>query len=200
MKNLCRLFLLVLGMGVCVSCTSVSDDVVDARLKSGNLGADKSDDIKMVTVPFIVDYVGTYVYGPFGIPTDKCDINVFVDGVGTGTHVGQSMVHFDFCVTPYFTPEGQLDHGDYGDAYAYIVAANGDTLFVTLSGTVFPGRLEDHPDYVVSYWRDPFEIIGGTGRFEDASGGGMTNDYNSSEDSNSHHHWEGTITLKKGKR
>ena len=65
---------------------------------------------------------------------------------------------------------------------------------------VITGRLEDHPDYVVSYWRDPFEILGGTGRFEGAFGGGMTDDYNSSEDTNSHHHWKGTITMKKGKR
>lgn len=153
---------------------------------------------KMVEVPFTVDYVGTYLYGPFGIPTDKCDINVFVEGEGTGTHVGKSMIHFDFCVTPYFTPDGQLDHGDYGNSDAYIVAANGDMLFVSVEGTVYPGRLDDHPEHVVSYWRDPFVITGGTGRFEGATGGGMTDDYNSSEDTNSHHHWEGTISLQVG--
>ena len=45
-------------------------------------------------------------------------------------------------------------------------------------------------------WRDPFVFKGGTGRFEGASGGGKTDDYNSSEDPNSHHHWKGTIRLK----
>ena len=70
---------------------------------------------------------------------------------------------------------------------------------MSVEGAVLPGRLDDHPEEVVSYWRDPFVILGGTGRFEDASGGGMTDDYNSSEDNNSHHHWVGTITMKKGK-
>jgi len=46
----------------------------------------------------------------------------------------------------------------------------------------------------------PFVILGGTGRFEGATGGGMTDDYNSSEDPYSHHQWVGKITLVKGKR
>ncbi len=57
--------------------------------------------------------------------------------------------------------------------------------------------MEDHPDHVVSYWRDPYKILGGTGKFEGATGEGMTDDYNSSEDQNSHHHWKGTMTLLK---
>ncbi|MBP1668794.1 MAG: hypothetical protein H6Q21_1160, partial [Bacteroidetes bacterium] len=47
------------------------------------------------------------------------------------------------------------------------------------------------------YWRDPFEILGGTGKFKGATGKGTTDDYNSSEDPYSHHHWTGTITLLK---
>jgi len=193
-KNL----LLLVCIGIFISCSEFTDAVDDGQLKSGDLGADKTHETKMVTVPFVVDYLGTYVYGPFGMPTDKCPINVFVTGEGTGTHVGNSTAYFDFCVNPVF--EGDVFvRGEYGDAYAYIVAANGDTLFVSVEGAVLPGRLDDHPEEVVSYWRDPFVILGGTGRFEDASGDGMTDDYNSSEDNNSHHHWVGTITMKKGK-
>ena len=70
-------------------------------------------------------------------------------------------------------------------------------LFVSISGNVIQGRLDDQPEYITSYWQDPFEILGGTGRYEGASGSGMSNDYNSSMDSNSHHNWSGTITMKK---
>jgi len=187
-------------LSLCYSCSDTFEEST-SELKSGELGADKSHETKMVTVPFKADFIGTYTYGSFGEtnPDPRCPINVVVDGFGTGTHVGNSAVHFDFCVNPIF--EGDVFiRGEYGNTEAYIVAANGDKLFVSVEGAVLPGRLDDHPDYVVSYFRDPFEILGGTGRFEGASGGGMTDDYNSSEDSNSHHHWEGTITMKKGKR
>lgn len=189
MKNLLKISALLAAI-ILIAC---SNEALDSFSEMNQEVAYRN-----VEIPFTVDYIGTYLYGPFGIPTDKCDINVFVEGEGTGTHVGHSMIHFDFCVTPYFTPDGQLDHGDYGNSDAYIVAANGDLLFVSVEGTVYPGRLDDHPEHVVSYWRDPFVITGGTGRFEGATGGGMTNDYNSSEDSNSHHHWEGTINLQVG--
>ncbi len=68
-------------------------------------------------------------------------------------------------------------------------------------GQVIYGNEDDHPDGVNSYWRDPFTILGGTGRFDGATGGGMSDDYNLDVyPGNSFHHWVGTITLVKGKR
>ena len=153
------------------------------------------------TVPFEADFVGTYTYGKFGEsnPNPRCLINVVVDGVGKGNLIGTSNVHFDFCVNPVFE-DSIFVRGDYGDSYAYIVAESGDTLFVTVEGAVMPGRLDDHSEEVESYWRDPFTIVRGTGKFEGATGGGMTDDFNSTADTNSHHHWEGTITMIKGKK
>lgn len=198
MKSLNKLLIAAFSLILILACTKTFDEDLAGELKKGTLGVEKNSDEKMVTVPFKADFVGTYVYGPFGKPTDKCDINVFVDGIGTASHMGNSTVHFDFCVNPIF--EGDVFvRGEYGNADAYIVAANGDKLFVSVEGAVLPGRLDDHPEYVVSYWRDLFVILGGTGRFEGATGGGITDDYNSSEDPNSHHHWVGTITMKKGK-
>lgn len=174
-----------------------TDSLIDAR------GADVE-----VTVPFKITYTGEYLNNAPN--PDKCGavfaddemtipiINVVVEGWGHGTHVGNSTIHFDFCGVPDFST-GEFAYGDPYPVDAYIIAANGDMLYLTVSGTVYPGRLDDHPEYVTSYWRDPFEILGGTGKFEDASGGGMTDDYNSSEDPYSHHNWEGTITMKKGK-
>jgi hypothetical protein len=43
-------------------------------------------------------------------------------------------------------------------------------------------------------------VMGGTGSFEGATGTIMSDDYNSSEDPYSHHHWKGTITMVKGKQ
>ncbi len=125
-------------------------------------------------------------------------MNVVVDGVGNGTHVGNSTIHFDFWILS-LSADG--DSVYYGNTYAYIVAANQDTLFVSIEGAVVNTPLDDHPHYVINYWRDPFVILGGTGRFEGAGkGGGWSDDYNSTEDDYSHHQWEGTITMKKGKR
>ncbi len=171
MKTLYKFFFAAFSLILILACAKTSDDYISGNLKSGDLGADKTHQTKMVTMPFVVDYVGTYTYGTFGEtnPNPKCPINVVVDGVGTGTHVGKSAVHFDFCVNPVFDGDVFI-RGEYGDSYVYIVAANMDTLFVSVEGAVLSGRLDDHPEYVVSYWRDPFIILGGTGRFEGAPG------------------------------
>jgi hypothetical protein len=191
MKSLKKMLYVAFCLSLCFACSDLNDDLSN-DLKSGRLGSNKDGDVKMVTVPFKVEYLGTYQ--PFG---DRCDANVIVDGVGDGTHVGNSTVHFDFCIL------GVSADGDstfYGGTEAYIVADNGDTLFVSIEGAVVEPPLVDHPEYVVNYWRDPFEILGGTGRFEGATGGGWSDDYNSTEDAYSHHHWEGTITMIKGER
>lgn len=143
----------------------------------------------MVTVPFKADFIGEY---QSVAPDESCEapqfIRVIVDFEGNGTHLGKFTGNFSFCVD---------EESNYGPSDSYMVAANGDILYVSIAGQVIGGREDDHPEYVTSYWRDPFVILGGTGRFEGATGSGMSDDYNSSEDPYSHHHWEGTITLKK---
>lgn len=66
---------------------------------------------------------------------------------------------------------------------------------MSCEGRVIEGKTEEHPSSVIEYWQDDFEILGGTGKFEGATGKGKTDDYNNSEDPNSHHHWKGTISL-----
>lgn len=148
---------------------------------------------KFVTVPFEAEFIGDYIYvGPDDKDSTglepKCDFTrVIVDFKGSGTPLGNFTGNFDFCVGP----------DGYGQTEAYMVTMKGDTLFVSISGNVIPGRLDDQPEYVTSYWQDPFEILGGTGRYEGATGSGISDDYNSSLDPNSHHSWSGTITMKK---
>lgn len=157
-----------------------------------------------VTVPFKADFVGTYIYAG---PEESCGIYdesqglywglVINDGTGTATHLGRMTSHFEFCCD--FA--SGVYPGPTGHIVSFLTAANGDILYISCAGQVLNGRLDYHPADVNSYWKDPFEIIGGTGRFEGATGSGFTDDYNrDSYPDNSFHHWKGTITLVKGKQ
>lgn len=149
------------------------------------------DKTEMVTEAFEAEFIGTYTYfGPDTLSTQKCPDSlstwrIIVDCKGTSNILGDIIVHFDFCAD---------EKGPYGNNYAYFVDKSNDTLFVSCEGMVIEGKMEEHPSFVTSYWKDDFEILGGTGKFEGTSGKGKTDDYNSSEDPNSHHHWKGTIT------
>lgn len=181
MKTFKQIVLFTAVLAMTVSCTHYDDF----------FGHHKT---KFVTVPFEAQFIGDYKYaGPdeedaTGLEP-KCDnVRVIVDFEGSGTPIGNITGNFDFCVGP---------EGGYGQTEAYMVTEKGDSLFISISGKVIQGRLDDMPEYVTSYWQDPFEILGGTGRYQGATGSGMSNDYNSSQDINSHHNWSGTITMMK---
>jgi hypothetical protein len=145
------------------------------------------------TLPFEADFTGTYtaVY-PDSVGCGPGSMHVIVDCTGKNELLGSFTTHFDFCSDQEgYYPGARME--------AYILAENGDTLHISCAGQVLPGKQEDHPEYVVSYWRDPFEILGGSGKFEGATGSGNTDDYNSNQDQNSHHSWKGSITLQKQK-
>jgi hypothetical protein len=174
---------------------------INLLLTCSHFGVVVDDEFITVTMPFDADFLGTYIYaGPdiepdivdqTGLEPRGCEFaRVIVDFEGNETHLGNFIGNFDFCAGP----------DGYGPSISYMEFENGDILYVSIEGQVIPGRTDDHPDYVISYWQDPFVILGGTGRFEGATGGGWSDDYNSSEDPNSHHQWEGTITFKRGRR
>jgi hypothetical protein len=152
---------------------------------------------KTVEVPFTAEALGEYTYvGPDTLPNPKCTDSLsawraVVEATGTGTPIGKFTVHFDFCGDTL---------GHYGNGYAYLVAENGDTLFLDVSGQVLDGRLDEHPEFVTSYWKDTFQITGGTGKYQGATATLVSDDYNSSEDPFSHHHWTGTLTLIEGNK
>jgi len=167
-------------------------------LSSCNNSSSKSEGSKeksnMLTETFDAEFIGDYDYtGPDTLMPKKCSDSLaiwraIVNCQGTSDFMGEIKVHFDFC---------GYENGNYGNTYSYFLDNSKDTLFVSCEGTVIAGRLEEHPSFVTSYWKDDFVILGGTGKFEGATGNGKTDDYNSSEDPNSHHHWIGTITYKK---
>jgi hypothetical protein len=161
--------------------------------KNSSPGSKKSEDKDVtVTETFDAQFTGTYIYGgPDTLPHPKCidslPNRIIVDCEGTSNIMGDIKVHFDFCAN---------NRGYYGNSYSYFVDESNDTLFIGgAGGRVIGGRTEEHPSFVTSYWKDDFEIIGGTGKFEGATGKGKSDDYNSSEDPYSHHRWKGTITL-----
>ena len=187
-----------------LSCqTDSEDNYTSTELKKSTLGSTKDECTKMVTVPFKADFIGAYQQ--VDQSTSRCfgtdyPYYVNVEFVGTGTHLGKFTGYFDFCAGGPDDPAIEGEDFMFEPTISEMVAANGDILYVSCWGSVVRGRTEDHPEHVVSYWRGPFEILGGTGRFEDATGSGMTDDYNSSLDrAHSFHHWKGTITMKKGK-
>jgi len=188
-KSICLLWLSFFLFSGCTESDLFTSDM-DGKLKGCS-----NDDIKTVTVPFKVDFIGEYTSVVTPGSEEGCEdifqCHVHVDFRGEGTHLGKFTGYFKFCACG---PEGL-----YGPTESLMVAANGDTLFVSCQGRVVAGRQEDHPEHVKNYWRDPFVILGGTGRFEGATGSGYTDDYNSTLDPNSHHHWRGSITLIKGR-
>ncbi|MDX1286321.1 MAG: hypothetical protein R3182_14980 [Draconibacterium sp.] len=204
MKTFVKLLFLVACIGVIASCEK-EGEILQNDLKSAEYGADNSGEALKVTLPFKAEFVGTYMEGTG--PNSMCGewdparglfwVVVINEGEGNATHLGKFSHHFEFCADFY--------NGDYpgptGHMEAWFVSANGDTLFVDVAGVVLDGRLDHHPEDVNSYFTDPWTITGGTGRFEGATGSGMTDDYNrDSYPQNSFHHWTGTITMKKGKR
>ena len=95
---------------------------------------------------------------------------------------------------------------DYKNGEGVFVAANGDELYfnVPSPGEVGHVLLFDHPFYEAMF-QDPFSFIGGTGRFEGASGGGYTNSFvdlfdddgNFIPEHQTDHKWTGTLIMKK---
>jgi len=145
------------------------------------------------TESFDASFTGTYTsVTPDSVLCGPGGLHVVVDADGKNDLLGDFTVHFSFCVDP---------EGYYGEKAmkAYLVDSQGDTLFIGMDerGRVIQGRLDEHPSHVISYWQDNFILAGGSGRFEGATGYCVSDDFNSSEDDHSHHHWTGEITLVK---
>jgi len=176
-----------------------ADDDMNVSLKKA-----KAEPV-MVTVPFKADFVGTYMEGtgpyaecgPCDPENGECWGIVFNEGGGTATHLGKCKHYFEFCCDFI----SGIYPGPTEYMKAYLIAANGDILYMECAGQVITGRLDYHPDDVNSYFKDPFVILGGTGKFKGATGSGYTDDYNrDAYPDNSFHHWRGTITMIKGNR
>jgi len=92
-----------------------------------------------------------------------------VDSTGTAEHMGTISVVNSHCTRFDFLSAPPMP-GVFGDGRMTITAANGDQLWVEYSGS-FQFWPSDRPDAGTSYIAmDQMTIVGGTGRFVDASG------------------------------
>lgn len=107
------------------------------------------------------------------------------EGSGMEATLGNFTTTMSFCVNPATL--------EYGNTEASLVTENGDELFLEGGGQVVPTTREGYD----LEFKDPFTIIGGTGRFEGASGSGTTDSYVNMTTNRTDHVWKGTITLKK---
>lgn len=120
-------------------------------------------------------------------------------GEGEATHLGRFSVRITFCMDATdVLDDGQLTEGEslpYDNGSGVFVAANGDELHFEISGAVLPS---DHPDFDFEF-QDAFRFTGGTGRFEAASGEGMTDSFVDQAAGRTHHDWSATLSVPRGR-
>lgn len=155
----------------------------------------------LVTLPFratlFTDLAGL-------APGPECAQDQLVNtqvGEGTATHLGRFSVTITFCVNVAdlgVLADGQLTEGEslpYSDGVGVLTAANGDELHMEVAGTILPSQ---DPDYDFQFI-DPFSFVGGTGRFADASGHGMTESYVDFAGGRTDHGWTGVVVVRPGR-
>lgn len=122
-------------------------------------------------------------------------------GEGIGTHLGKFTTTISFC--------GRDQTPNYKNGQGVFVAANGDELYFLVPSPGEIGRVNpfEHPLYEGQF-QDAFTFSGGTGRFEGASGVGVTNSLvdllddegNFIPEHQTDHEWIGTLIIpSKGK-
>jgi hypothetical protein len=163
----------------------------DARLGHSNA---------TVSIPFRADMF-TVLDGM--IPDPLCGdfprlLNTQV-GEGEATHLGQFSVIITFCVDVTDVLDDGTLTGDeslpYDNGFGILTAANGDELYIEISGAVLPS---DQPGYNLEF-RDTFRFTGGAGRFVGATGEGMTESFVDQSADRTDHLWLGTLVMPVGR-
>jgi len=157
-------------LGVLLSCDKSDEETItqEAALRGGqhaNPGETRS-------VPFKAKF---YTKRNYDVVLGTCDEAPFLEynyqvGEGTATHLGKFTTEIYFCGNGF----------EYKNGVGVFVSANGDELHYLIPspgeiGHIMPLPIPD-PLYEF-YFQDPFTIVGGTGRFEGASGSGYTESY-----------------------
>lgn len=101
-------------------------------------------------------------------PSADCPfLDVNVGGTGNATHMGQVTVSRNHCFSPAHDPA-------FYDGTWEVIAANGDKIWGTYEGNGVPIAFDDQGNPILLQITAPFTIDGGTGRFQGASGSGIT--------------------------
>jgi hypothetical protein len=161
-------------------------------LEAAMLGSSDDPGAGLVTIPFKASFYTVET----DLVLDGCGPGIAIntqEGTGTGTHLGRLHTKMVFCFDlnpgPTFGSYSFVPGPDNG----YFMAANGDQLWISVTDGVVIFDPSLGPKYV-AYFQDPFDVMGGTGRFEGATGGGMINSLVGA-DGQTDHHWTGEITV-----
>lgn len=149
------------------------------KYRNGKLRIDRNQ----VVVAFDANF---FTSSPGIMPDESCNEPRLLEtqiGEGTAKHIGDFSIHFNFCIDITDVVAPPSEEGEppitgnealpYYNGTATITFSNGDQLFGKVSGAVLP---TDKPGYDAEFM-DPMVFTGGTGRFEGAKGGGVTNSY-----------------------
>ena len=187
MKTIRMLFFILAGFCLLMTCSKPDEFLYD------DVSVNSLTDYKTVTVPFAANFITHNSLFDDAVCGPPPVYRILAEGPASEGLLGRMTFSIEFC--------RNFENGAYYNGVGHFVAANGDELYFVSGGKVLPADKND-PPYYLEKWNDPFTFTGGTGRFEGATGGGMTQCYNSniSCDNVSHHCWEGTLTLVKGKR
>lgn len=194
MRTIIRLLFLFAGIGLLISCSKYDDplmidDPLDSNFKSAG------HESVMVSVPFKANY-SVWDISDYSDPSCGGSPVYFLtmEGSGNISHLGKITTRMTFCC--------DVTTGYYYNTVGSFVAANGDELFFEVpEGQIVPND-EDNSSYYQTKFNDYMIFIGGTGRFEGASGDAYSNAYvhNGDDEWRTDFFSKGTLILAKGKR
>jgi hypothetical protein len=173
-----RPLLLLTLFSVAAVAGGCSSDITGARYQSDEISARTRASLAAGsrTVPFKAHYEA----GIVGVgPGPGCDARLFLEGAGTGTYLGNFSITLGFCGRA----DGTLDTGT-----GTFVAANGDLLYITFHGVGDGG----HP---VLHFTSYVTFVGGTGRFEGATGTATVQGIFDATTGSGPADWDGMITF-----
>jgi len=188
MKILFNLTIIVLSACMLFSCQKLLEDIVE------DLGGDKTKEMKFraefhtsLTPTSDEEAEAKGCEAPYSNFNNQ-------EGEGMAKRLGKFTTKVTFCVDG--DPESPT-FLEYVNSEGTFYFENGDELYYVSRGRVI--LLEDDPKYNAEFM-DPFVFTGGTGRFEGASGEGMTDSkvvFFEDGGDRTDHIWKGTLILKK---
>jgi hypothetical protein len=166
MKTLVKLLFFVVCVAIIAGCQKDEEMLKnDVNLKSAEYGSNNDGENLTVTIPFKANFT---VWGQK--PEHDCGDNksVHMQGNGTITHLGKMKTIMTFC------SDGQ---GNYWNTDVVFISANGDELYASIPVGVIVPNEEDNAAHYSRRFNDEMYFVGGTGRFDGASGMAMTHAY-----------------------
>lgn len=152
----------------------------------------------------VISFEGSFFSAPIGRPAphERCSEPAVLQmqaGEGKMQPLGSFSFHSTFCIDHSdIVSDGVLNEGDalpfYGEITTFTFA-NGDELYARGGSAVMP---TNNPDYNAEF-SNAFAILGGTGRFKGAQGGGATQSLVSFQNGTDHE-FSGVIVLTNNQR